>query len=1084
MKLIFGFDLGTTSIGSAVIRYDANRDAGEILHLGTRIFPEARDSEGTPLNQQRRLARTMRRQVRRRRERRKLLNETLAEAGLLPRFNSAEWSHVMALDPYTLRKEGLERALTPAELGRALYHLSKRRHFRQKDLEEGDDATVIINKNEAKKEKEATNARQRLVTALKENETTLGAYLAGIDNDQRKRGHHAERKNVIDEFNRLIAAQKVHHMPLLDKSLVDRIEDTIFAQKPVFWRKKTLGRCHFFPDLEPSQKASWLSCQRRMLEKLNNLEISGGNRHPLDTEERQAILDQLQTKHKMSWSKIRDALKPLYKVRGISEKALRFNLEEGGSKHIEGNHVEAELAETFSASWANHPYKDAIRKATSERLRNADFGEIGEQRVIILQEKHRKARRKTQAATFARDFGATGEQVAKLEELSFPNGWEAYSTKALEILLPELEKGIKLGTLLASADYHDWRNAHFPNRERPTGEILDRLPSPRSRKNLSQAAQDHALEETIRLRSIRNPTVIRVQNELRKVVNNLISAHGKPDLIRIEMTRDIGLSKAEREKKKDRMEANQEKRAKVIESLKAKGIKETNDNIEKWLLWKECGEIDPYSGDPIDLGELFSSNDFEVEHIWPLSISLDNSFGNKTLCRRDLNQLKSKRLPFEAFGHLEPQWNEIKLRVEKMSDPKKGSGMSSRKAKRFLASAIPEDFTSRQLNDTGYAARQSIAFLKRLWPDVGPEGKVNVQPVNGKVTAHLRKLWDLNNILSDNGEKTRADHRHHAIDALVVACTDPGVTQKLSRYWQLKDSLAISAQEPRLDPPWATIQQEADRAVQAIIVSHRVRKKVSGPLHSGSVYGDTQREITVGNIDYRVVVERVPISSLLLADLLSDNLERNRYKIADEGVRKAIEIYLVRNGIDVENYKNLKKIKASEPDLKILKRILANAIPFGDKGTMIRKVRVLTKKQLHLMMPVHNGLTPTASNHHFALYQGFDGKLTELPVSLNTALVRNKRGEPIIKKELEDGSKLLFSISKGDIIEFDDERARYWVVRMLASSGQILIVPNNEARRDKDKDAIKFTPSLKNLVEKNVKKISVDPIGRIRPAHD
>jgi CRISPR/Cas system Type II protein with McrA/HNH and RuvC-like nuclease domain len=48
MKLIFGFDLGTTSIGSAVIRYDANRDAGEILHLGTRIIPEARDSEGTP----------------------------------------------------------------------------------------------------------------------------------------------------------------------------------------------------------------------------------------------------------------------------------------------------------------------------------------------------------------------------------------------------------------------------------------------------------------------------------------------------------------------------------------------------------------------------------------------------------------------------------------------------------------------------------------------------------------------------------------------------------------------------------------------------------------------------------------------------------------------------------------------------------------------------------------------------------------------------------------------------------------------------------------------------------------------------
>ena len=103
MKSIFGFDIGTTLIGSAVIRHDDGREIGKVVHLGTRVFPEARDPDGTPLNQQRRLARTMRRQVRRRRERRKLLNETLAEAGFLPRFNNAEWADVMAVDPYTLR---------------------------------------------------------------------------------------------------------------------------------------------------------------------------------------------------------------------------------------------------------------------------------------------------------------------------------------------------------------------------------------------------------------------------------------------------------------------------------------------------------------------------------------------------------------------------------------------------------------------------------------------------------------------------------------------------------------------------------------------------------------------------------------------------------------------------------------------------------------------------------------------------------------------------------------------------------------------------------------------------------------------
>ena len=78
MALIFGFDIGTTSIGSAVIRYDEASSNGDILHLGVRIFPEARDPDGTPLNQTRRMKRMMRRQLRRRRARRKALNEPFA----------------------------------------------------------------------------------------------------------------------------------------------------------------------------------------------------------------------------------------------------------------------------------------------------------------------------------------------------------------------------------------------------------------------------------------------------------------------------------------------------------------------------------------------------------------------------------------------------------------------------------------------------------------------------------------------------------------------------------------------------------------------------------------------------------------------------------------------------------------------------------------------------------------------------------------------------------------------------------------------------------------------------------------------
>ena len=83
MQLIFGLDIGTTSIGFAVIRHDHDLGAGEILRQGVRVFPEARDPGGTPLNQERRQARLRRRQLRRRRERLRMLGDVLNEAGLL-----------------------------------------------------------------------------------------------------------------------------------------------------------------------------------------------------------------------------------------------------------------------------------------------------------------------------------------------------------------------------------------------------------------------------------------------------------------------------------------------------------------------------------------------------------------------------------------------------------------------------------------------------------------------------------------------------------------------------------------------------------------------------------------------------------------------------------------------------------------------------------------------------------------------------------------------------------------------------------------------------------------------------------------
>jgi len=897
MPLVLGLDIGTTSIGWALIR-ELSPQSSEIQGLGVRIFPEARDPDGIPLNQTRRSKRMMRRQLRRRRDRRRSLNELMASQGLLPPFGGTEWNSSMSLDPYALRAKGLTEALTPHELGRALYHLSKRRHFKERELADVDEASLeIAEGNETTPpiqrrinapktaspddEAKSTEARKHLVATLIKSGETLGQHLAARGSEERRRGEHATRTIVETEFSRLIAFQRPYHAILNDMKFYGAVHEAIFMQRPVFWRKSTLGKCRLEPGQPLCSKGSWLSQQRIMLEKLNNLGIVGGNARRLEDEERHAILEILQTQKSMSWSSVRKALEPIFVSRGESAKRVKFNLEAGDEKGgLRGNLVEADLAKIFGTQWDIHPCKEELRNFLPENLWEADYGEIGTQRVVIRPERERANRRRVLAKILMDDFQATKTQADALTKLHFPQGWEPYSTAAMRRILPELEKGVRFGSLIAGPDFAKWRDETFPLRDQATAEILDRLPSPRADRN----ATFEQREEADRIAAVRNPTVVRVQNELRKVVNNLIAVHGKPDLIRVELARDVGKSPREREEIAKGMRKKEGMRKTARERLNKNDIADPSDaDIENLLLWQESGEQCPYTGEKIGFDDLFSGNPrFEVEHIWPRSKSLDNSFANKTLCRKDINQAKGNRIPFQFFQGRADEWQAAKDRVWKMHSK---DGMNRGKANRFCAEAMPEDFASRQLNDTGYAARQAMEFLKRLWPDVGPSGKVYVQAVTGKVTAQLRRRWGLNHVLAADGEKTRADHRHHAIDALVVACADGGYTQKLARYFEAdSDYRRGRGQKPTdaiVHPPWQTIRADAEIAVAKIIVSHRVRKKLSGELHKGTTFGDTGKDVSNSNGTYRLLVNKKKVADLSLGEL-----EDSKYPPAKPGALK------------------------------------------------------------------------------------------------------------------------------------------------------------------------------------------------------
>ncbi|MBV8971696.1 MAG: type II CRISPR RNA-guided endonuclease Cas9 [Sphingomonadaceae bacterium] len=990
-----------------------------------------------------------------------MVNQALCEAGLLPAFSKdedSEWARVMARPPLAIRARALGETVDRYDFGRALYHLAKRRQFAGRELDESDTSPA-----ENADEKTAKSGREDTLRTLRTSGQTLGQMLAAKPAHERSRGVHAIRTTVIDEFERLWTAQ-AQHQPGLDNTLKAHIADLIFAQKPVFWRKSTLGACRLMPGEELAPKGSWLSQQRRMLEKLNNLEIASGNRRPLDDEERAAILAKLQTQASMSWSAARKALAPLYAARGEVgvEQKIRFNLELGGEAKLLGNPLEAKLAAIFGEGWADHIHKQGIREAVHRRLWSADYAEVGN-RVVILSATDRAARRDGAAASLIRDFDATEAEAQALADLKLPTGWEPFSTKALQAILPRLQAGDRFGALMISPDCAAWREATFPDRDRPTGQVLDRLPSPARKKLVNGNGWD--TEEQDRIKAIRNPTVARTQNELRKVVNNLIDAFGKPDLIRIELARDVGLSKREREEKQAGIRKNEKRRADARKDLEANGLLEPSPrDITKWVLWKEGRERCPYTGDPISFASLFGpANSFDIEHIWPRGRSLDDSQGNKTLCRNDVNIAKGNRTPFEFFQNRPEEWTAVKRRLDEMTAGKGSAGFPRGKVRRFVAETMPDDFAARQLVDTGYAARQAVGLLKRLWPDVGEANvaadfgieaelrRRRVLPVNGKVTAHLRKLWGLNGILSDDGEKTRADHRHHAIDALVVACAHPGVTERLAQYWQLKDDRRAEA--PALPPPWPSVRRDAERAVAAIVVSHRVRKKVSGPLHEETIRGDTGIDVREGKQTFRLVVSRKPVEALTKAMLASDEA------IVDPEVRRTIRRWVADHGGDP------KKAFAEYPKVK--------------GGTPIKRVRVRERRQTRLMAPVANGWADAAGNHHVAIWRDAAGKVSSEAVSLLEASRRLSSRLPVVRR-VDPRGDFVMSLVPGDTLRIaDGERAGFWTVQGVWAAGPIIITRSTDAT-----GTTVFRPTAGSLLAMGARKVSVDPIGRVRASND
>ncbi len=627
------------------------------------------------------------------------------------------------------------------------------------------------------------------------------------------------------------------------------------------------------------------------------------------------------------------------------------------------------------------------------------------------------------------------EAAEKLAGRDLESGYLHLSERALRRLIPHLQQGLSYMDAVVAAGY-----------ERPDQRKIE--------------VRDQLTRED--MPDLRNPIVTVAMNQTRRLVNAIVRAHGKPARIRVEMARDLKVSLKKRseilsENKKNREE--NEQTDKILEQ-DFRIANPSRDDRVRYRLWKEAGYTCPYSGKTIPKESLFSP-DWEVDHILPLPLSGDDSYLNKVLCATAANRDKGDRTPWQAWHGDEKRWDEILHRSKTLPWPKR---------KRFEVTEIDTDkFIARQLNDTRYIAREARSYLETL------TGKNGVQIGKGAVTAALRRRWGLNGILSDSGEKTRADHRHHAIDAAVIALTTPAVVKRMSQL----SALGRRPEDAGFPPPWEHFRDDVKRRIETMIVSHQALRGLRGALHEETNYGITGLKDEKGQELFAVRKS--------LAALTQSELER----IADETVREIVKTHLRAHGADPEARSAEKtaqwKTAMTPPNFPTLPNGNGAPVP-------IKKVRLHKPSGGMIKMKNREGIeyraVESGSNHHIVIFEytaegkkkgRWDGEV----VSTFDAAQRIRRREPIINRDVGQGKKFVMSLSANEIIKITENGAANYcrVQKIDAGNMRITLRPHNDSRKSEDKEFEK-TISIGPLKKLAPIKVTIDPLGREYTACD
>lgn len=541
----------------------------------------------------------------------------------------------------------------------------------------------------------------------------------------------------------------------------------------------------------------------------------------------------------------------------------------------------------------------------------------------------------------------------------------------------------------------------------------------------------------------------------------------------------------------------------------SKKAEPTKSELQRYKLWLEQKYRSPYTGQIIPLNKLFTP-EYEIEHIIPQSRFFDDSFSNKVICESAVNKLKDNQLGLEFiknhYGQKVPMGlgKEVSVFTEAEYNDFIKENYSKNRSKRnkLMLEEIPEKMIERQLNDTRYISKFISNVLSNIVRseknDDGINSK-NIIPLNGKITSELKQDWGLNDVWNDlilprfermnqitnsnlfttynekyqkylptvpfeyskGFQKKRIDHRHHALDALIIACAtrdhvnllnNQSAKSEMKRYdlqhklrntekWKDKDGKERD-KFTEFKKPWNTFTEDSRNVLETIIVSFkqnlRVINKATNKYEkwvekngekkkelvdqkgvNWAIRKPIHKETVSGKVDLPRI--KVPKGKILTATRKSIDTSfslKTIESITDTGIQKILTNYLLSKdgnselafspeGIEDMN-KNIEKYNDGKPHQPIYKvRIFetGSKFPLGQAGNKKDKYVEAAK----------------GTNLFFAIYQDENGKRNYATIPLHEVIERQKQGLSSVPEINEKGHQLLFFLSPNDLVYVPNE---------------------------------------------------------------